>query len=191
MLRLALIENLRRVAARITAGKLDRKLANSWADRMTAIVEADPKNLVLELADMARSEPPMSSAFVAELKRRLQGQGPALGLPITWMEQRLGEDGTNIEALVRLENQRRAEDQVSVSNSISSLRFIHALDWREFVEMQSTVELILRRDPLEVYAHTDFATRDRCRHRLEFLARRSGYPEEADSRQGPEAGAHG
>ena len=100
---------------------------------MTAIAEKDPKNLVLEMADMARSDPPLSSAFVAELTRRLQGQGPALALPLTWIEQRLSEDGLNIVQLVRLENQRRAEDQVSVSNSISSLRFIHAMDWREFV----------------------------------------------------------
>ena len=35
MLRLALIENLRRVAARIAAGRIDRNLADSWADQMT------------------------------------------------------------------------------------------------------------------------------------------------------------
>ena len=34
MLRLALIENLRRVAARIAAGRIDRNLADAWADQM-------------------------------------------------------------------------------------------------------------------------------------------------------------
>jgi cellobiose phosphorylase len=183
MLRLALIENLRRVAARITAGKLDRKLANTWADRMISVAEKDSKNLVLEMADMARSQPPMSSAFVAELTRRLQGQGPALGLPLNWIEQRLSEDGLNIEQQVRLENQRRAEDQVSVANSISSLRFIHAMDWRIFVETLSRVEAILSLDPAAVYDQSDFTTRDRCRHRVEFLARRSAWTEEAVASQ--------
>lgn len=178
MLRLALIENLRRVAARITAGKIDRKLAGYWADRMVAMVGKDPKNLVLEMADMARSEPPMSSAFVAELTRFLQGQGPALALPLTWIEQRLEEEGLNIESLVRLENQRQAEDQVSISNSISSLRFLHAMDWREFVETMSRVDQILRRDPLDVYHRADFSTRDECRHRIEYLSKRSRRAEE-------------
>ncbi|MGB8148167.1 MAG: hypothetical protein WCF00_07275, partial [Azonexus sp.] len=83
MLRLAVIENLRRVGARIAAGWDERNLAGYWADRMTAVAENDPKSLILVIADMARSQPPMASAFVAELVRRLQGRGPALALPLT------------------------------------------------------------------------------------------------------------
>jgi Ser/Thr protein kinase RdoA (MazF antagonist) len=90
MLRLALIENLRRVAARIAQDRSDRNLADAWADRMIEAAESDPKSLILLTADMARSEPPTSSSFVAELARRLQGQGPALALPLTWIEQRVG-----------------------------------------------------------------------------------------------------
>ena len=48
---------------------------------MTAIVERDPKSLVLVIADMARSDPPMTSGFVAELARRLQGQSPRWRFP--------------------------------------------------------------------------------------------------------------
>jgi cyclic beta-1,2-glucan synthetase len=77
MLRLALIENLRRVAARIAADRIDRNLADYWADQMTEIAEKDPKSLILVIADMARSNPPMKSSFVAEFARRLQGQSPA------------------------------------------------------------------------------------------------------------------
>ena len=58
MLRLALIENLRRVAARIAADRIDRNLADYWADQMTEIAEKDPKSLILVIADMARSNPP-------------------------------------------------------------------------------------------------------------------------------------
>jgi cyclic beta-1,2-glucan synthetase len=60
---------------------------------MTEIAEQDPKSLILVIADMARSSPPMVGAFVAELARRLQGRGPALALPLTWIEQRLSESG--------------------------------------------------------------------------------------------------
>ena len=150
MLRLALIENLRRVGMGIAAGRLERDLAESWADRMIAAAERDPNSLILIIADMARSDPPMAGPFVAELARRLQGRTSALALPLTWIEQRLSESGSTIEQLVQSENQQQAADQVSVSNSIGSLRFLSALDWRQFVESMSVVEQTLREDPAGV-----------------------------------------
>ncbi|RJQ50865.1 MAG: cyclic beta 1-2 glucan synthetase, partial [Nitrospiraceae bacterium] len=173
MLRLALIENLRRVAARIATDRIDRNQADYWADLMTETAEKDPKNLILVIADMARSGPPMVSSFVAELVRRLKGQGPALALPLTWIEQRLSEYGQTIEQLVQSENQQQAADQVSMSNSIGSLRFLGAMDWREFVETMSAVDQILHEDPCGVYGRMDFFTRDRYRHIVEKIAKNS------------------
>jgi cellobiose phosphorylase len=183
MLRLALIENLRRVAARIAADRIDRNIADYWADQMTEIAAKDPKSLILVIADMARSNPPMVSSFVAEFARRLQGQGPALALPLTWIEQRLSESSLAIEQLVRSENQQQAADQVSMSNSIGSLRFLGAMDWREFVEKMSIVEQTLGEDPGNVYGKMDFATRDRYRHVVEKTAKNSPHSESEVARQ--------
>ena len=173
MLRLALIENLRRIGARVAAGMLDRNQADAWADQMIEVAEKDPKSLILVIADMARSNPPLVNSFVAELARRLQGQSSALALPLTWIEQRLSESGLTIEQLVQSETQSQAANQVSISNSISSLRSLIAMDWRDFVESMSAVEHKLREDPHGVYASMDFATRDRYRHVVEKLARYS------------------
>jgi cyclic beta-1,2-glucan synthetase len=173
MLRLALIENLRRAATRIAAQRIDRNRADYWADQMMEIAEKDPKSVILVIADMARSSPPMASAFVAELARRLQGQSPALALPLTWIEQRLSESGLTIEQSVQSENQQQAVDQVSISNSIGSLRFLGAMDWRTFVETLSVVERTLNEDPAAAYGKMDFATRDRYRHVVEKMARSS------------------
>ena len=170
MLRLALIENLRRVSSRISADRLDRNRAEHWADQMTETAEKDPTSLILVIADMARSNPPMVSSFVAELARRLQGQGPALALPLNWIEQRLAESGSTIKQLVQSESQQQAADQVSMSNSVGSLRFLGAMDWREFVETMSAVEQILRGDVRGIYGAMDFATRDRYRHVVEEMA---------------------
>lgn len=177
MLRLALIENLRRVAAHLAQTRLNRNLADSWADAMAESAENDPSNLILLVADMARSNPPLDSSFVAELVRRLQGQSPALTLPMTWLAQRLTESGQTIEQLVQSETQQQAADQVSISNSIGSLRFLSAMDWREFVETMSAVDHILRKDPSDVYTRMDFATRDCYRHVVEKLAKHSNMPE--------------
>jgi cellobiose phosphorylase len=171
MLRLALLENLRRVAARVMADWRYRGKAVRWADRMIATAEHDPKSVVLVVADMARSKPPMTGPFVAEMARRLQGQSPALALPLSWIEQRLSESGQSIEHLVQLEAQQQAANQVSIGNSIGSLRALSSIDWRDFVEHTSMVEQRLREDPADVYAAMDFATRDRYRHVVEALAR--------------------
>lgn len=177
MLRLALIENLRRVALRVASGRIDRELADSWADKMTEVAEKDPKSLILIIADMARTNPPMTSAFVSEFTRRLQGLSHFLISPLTWIEQRLSESGQTIEKLVQSGNQEQAGDQVSVSNSIGSLRFLESTDWKQFVERMSIVEQILRKDPGGAYGKMDFITRDSYRHIIEKIAKRSSQPE--------------
>ena len=171
MLRLAVIENLRRVAGMIALDMIDHNLADYWADEMTLTVKEDPGNLILTIADMVRSKPVLASPFVASFVRSLQGKGPALALPLSWMEQQLASMGTSSADLVRLENQKQAADQVSVSNSIGTLRFLSATDWRDFVESLSAVEAVLRQDKTGVYPLMDFATRDRYRHVVEGIAK--------------------
>ena len=62
MLRLALIENLRRVGVRMAAARADRDLANVWADQMMEMAES-------------RSEEPDSG------DRRHGASSPPLGAP--------------------------------------------------------------------------------------------------------------
>ncbi len=177
MLRLALIENLRRVSGRVATGMLDRSQASEWADQMIEAAEHDPKSLILVIADMARSNPPLVNSFVAELARRLQGHSAALALPLTWIEQHLSESNCTIEQLVQSETQSLAANQVTISNSIGSLRLLSEADWRDFVESLSSVEHLLRSDPSGTYAAMDFATRDRYRHVIERISRHSAHSE--------------
>jgi cellobiose phosphorylase len=183
MLRLALIENLRRVAARVAATRRDRDFASDWAERMVQVVEQKPGDLILVMADMARANPPLSGAFLAEMTRHLQGQSPYFVFANSWLAQRLSEQGLTIERLVVADGQAQAADQVSMGNSITSLRFLSSNDWRIFVEDHSRVEEVLQNDPACVYAGMDFTTRDRYRHVVEEIAKQSNRPEEDVARQ--------
>ena len=178
MLRLALLENLRRLSIQMVIDIANKSLAAEWADKLIDTAENDHKNLVLVIADMARSEPPMVSSFVAELARRLQEKGSSLSLPINWIEQQLSENGLTSDELIQQENQKQAADQVSISNSITSLRFLGSTEWREFVESTSIVEKILREDINGVYTGMDFYTRDQYRHSVEKIAKYSSLSEE-------------
>jgi cyclic beta-1,2-glucan synthetase len=177
MLRLAVIENLRRVAGKIALDRIDDNLAGYWADKMTTIAREKPADLILSIADMVRSRPVLDSPFVAAFTRKLQGKGPVLALPLTWMEQQLSAAGSSSVDLVRKENQKQAADQVSIRNSIGTLRVISAMDWRDFVEALSAVEHVLRKDPAGAYPQMNFATRDRYRHVVESIAKRSALSE--------------
>jgi cellobiose phosphorylase len=177
MVRLALIENLRRITERLTVARHDRDLADHWGERLQAMAEEPPPGLIAVFADLARAKLPVSSSFVAEFNQRLSLLPAPVPQARSWLEQRLAEAGLSVEQLVRAESQSQAGDQVSVSHTITSLRLLSAWDWRSFVETASTVERILRTDPADVYRQMDFATRDRYRHAVEALARHSNLSE--------------
>src|SRR5665213_989212 len=171
MLRLALIDNIRRIAEGLAYARNYRDLANHWADRMEASVEKNPSDLIIVISDLARSKVPLTSAFVAEFWRRLQSQGASLQFVRHWLDQRLTDSGLGVEELIQAESQLQAADQVSIGNTITSLRALGATDWKEFVETLSVVEQILRGDPARVYSEMDFASRDIYRHAIENIAR--------------------
>jgi cyclic beta-1,2-glucan synthetase len=183
MLRLALIENLRRVAQRIAAARRHRDIAADWSDRLLRAAEQRPADLVVVLADMTKASPPLSGAFLAEFTRALQGHSPAFALAGTWLEHCLAGEGYTIEQMVLAEGQAQAADQVSVGNSIGSLRFLAVHEWRDFVAGHSVVEQTLVDDPADVYGRTDFVTRNRYRTSVETIARRTGRSEEEVARQ--------
>ncbi len=177
MLRLALIENLRRVSSRIAWRRRNHDLAQEWAQRFIAVVNDRPKDLIRELADFAGADVELHTPFVAELSSNLRGQSATLALVLNWLDQQLAARGQNLEQILQAESQDQALDQVSIANSISSLRTLNSEDWRTFVENESVTEKALLKDPLRVHGATDFRTRDRCRHVVEELARRSRIPE--------------
>lgn len=183
MLRLGLIDNLQRITSALTRDRQERNLADGWVDRLQTVAEKNPSHLVVVVAEMAQSEIPVSPAFVAEFCQRLALHSPVLHLARSWVEQRLGEHGSSIEQLVHQDSQQQAADQVSVSQSIASLRFLSTMDWKEFVETLSLVEETLRTDPADVYRKMDFSTRDRYRHAVETFSRQSALTETDVARQ--------
>ena len=178
MIRLALIENLRRIASRMIVAQLDRDVAEYRATRILDVLAKDTSGVILEIAAMAKVDLPMSDAFVAEFVRQLHGQSPAFNIPIGWLEKKLAENGQTIERLIQSANHKQASSQVSISNTIESLRFLEITDWHEFVENLSVVEKELLRDPSGHYERMSFATRDGYRHVVENLALRCGLEEE-------------
>jgi len=177
MLQLALLENLRHVTLRIARRRKDRDTAIFWAERILAAADTQPKQLIKLLAEFVDADLPLSGPFMEEFYERLQAQGPFMAFVQSWVEQKLLEQGVTDTEL------SEAVGQISIANSIGSLRFIGNIDWKQFVEALSVVELTLRDDPMQQYATQDFNTRDHYRHVIEDVARCSSLTEQAVATQ--------
>lgn len=177
MLRVALIERLAPLGDAIVTRLDDRLRAAEWADHLGEVARHRPADIVLAIADMARTRATLSPAFATELHRRLQTGNPALSLALAWLEQRLGLARQTLASVLDEETRAQAIAQVSMGNCISGLRTIARTDWSDTVELLSRVERSLHGDPAGVYAAMDFATRDRYRHVVEEMARGSGSAE--------------
>ncbi len=173
MLRLASLENVRRVGVSIARRREERDVAIAWADRMLAAAEGEAKQLIHVLAEFADADLPLTAPFVEDFYARVQAQGSALAFVQSWLEHRLFEQGASAAQVLEAASREAAADQISIANSVGSLRFISALDWGKFVEELSLVEQLLRLDPSGAYDGQDFPTRDRYRHAVEALARGS------------------
>ncbi|HJQ99793.1 MAG TPA: hypothetical protein VJ826_15870, partial [Candidatus Polarisedimenticolaceae bacterium] len=170
MLRLALLENLRRVASRIARRRADRDAALAWSERLLEAANAAPRRLTHLLAELAEAHQDLTAPFVEELFERLQGQAPALAFVLTWAEQQFVERGTSVARLLQADTLTQGADRISMGNSVGSLATINAMDWKEFVETVSLVERALREDPAGIHDDQDFATRNRYRGVVEELA---------------------
>jgi cyclic beta-1,2-glucan synthetase len=161
MLKLALIENLRRLAAEMCTARAARRAADAYlesADAKTAgalPLGADP-------------------AFVVQLLHGFREYGLRLAPLRVAVDEELASRQLTAEDAIRAEHQRQGVAQASVANAITSLRFCATLNWQDYVEAVSLVEQVLARDPSGMYARMDFLTRDEQRRAVEQLAPSTG-----------------
>jgi cyclic beta-1,2-glucan synthetase len=173
-LRLALIENLRRLTSRVVTAREEREEADRLADNLLVATDEEQRSVVAGLIQQLEQRKQTGRAFVVQLTRRLRDQDPDVTPLVEWIDREAQSHGQSIEQIVQLEHQRQAASQVTVGNIITSMRLLSTIDWRGFVESVSLTEPILGADPAGAYAEMDFATRDRYRHVIERIARRAG-----------------
>src|ERR1700733_1064806 len=168
-LRIVLVENLRRAAARIVSSRAARQDADSAADRLLGVngYAAEPDALARRGATGA-SFPP---AFVVQLMLRLRDQDPNTTPARQWLEERLNSQGTTADEIVQEEHQRQGTSNVTVRNIITSMRLLSDVAGPEFFESVSLVDELLRAK--SGFAAMDFASRDLYRRAIEQLARGS------------------
>src|SRR6185295_1792339 len=163
ILRIALIENLRRLAEEILEAGSGRLAADGF---MTACEGQAAAPCVLP-ADC-------STAFIVRLLQRMREHGTEVSALHEAIEEHLHKRGSTVEEAIRAEYQHQASAQVSIANALTSLRLTSTLNWSDYFESVSLVEQVLQRDPAGAYGAMDFLSRDRLRQAVEELAAPTG-----------------
>ena len=172
-LRLALVENLRRLAVLIVRAREEREQADKLADKLLELASRQPAALIPLVAERLGKLQKIPQSFVVQLTQRLREQDPAV-MPVTdWLEKQLARQAASIEQIIHAEHQRQAATQVTVGNIITSMRLLSTLDWRDFFESVSLIEPLLGADPAGAYSKMEFTTRDRYRHVIERISKQT------------------
>ena len=166
-LRVVLVENLRRLAEQIVEGRTARHDGDALANELLGLGGRPARPLAFQGFEAAA----LPIAFTVKLVQRLREQDPESTPALSWLDEQLSKLGTSPDELVRVDHQSQAAMNVTVRNVITSMRVMATFDWAEFFESVSPVDEMLRSG--SHFGAMDFATRDRYRHAIEDLARRS------------------
>ena len=164
LLKLALVEHLRRRGDVLAAARADRQQADRVARAMESAPHAPPPKWPAQV----------NPAFATRLLQRCREYGETAARLRQQLTDALSSQGQSVEDAIRAEGQHQASLHESTSNLIGSLRLVSSFDWSEFFESVSLVEHILHRDPAGLYGRMDFRSRDRYRHAVEELAEPTG-----------------
>ena len=172
-LRVALVENLRRVARLIVRSRQARARADELADRLLGLSgwQVEQGEYVVR----REGDSPLADAFAMQLFQRLRDQDASVLPVLDWLNEKLSAQGTSADEVVAREQHAQGAANVTVRNIITSMQWMSSVDWTDFFESVSLVDEVLRAVP--GFAEMDSETRSVCRAEIELLSRGSGIPE--------------
>ncbi len=170
MLRLAFVENLKRLGARVKRVQEEQQKANYWAKRILKEKNIPHKKQGETFKELTSTHADPSPAFALQMLERLYDQGENIIPLLKWFKRNLSQKGLTVQSAITKERQRQAANQISVTNTIDSMRHILTLEWKKIVEKLSHLEKILKNDPSGHYPRMDFKSRNRYRTSIQNLA---------------------
>ena len=170
MLRIVLLENIRRLTEQILFTQKERDAADHW---LSPFLESEhgPEEWEVILKTLSPQEE-YSSAYAEQILKRLRDLGVDAAPLLHWVDRFVAKQDTTIEELAKLERQRQTMYQVTMGHAILSIHLITSEDWPRFFEEVSLVERVFKKDPSGVYSEMDFESRDAYRHQVEKIALR-------------------
>ena len=190
VLRVLLVENLRRLAERVATAKAARQAADEWCDALIESTAVDPQDLEPRYNAMARRG--VGRAFLLQLHERLNPDdidSPEIAsspnaVPDAALEclrvtlRRLLPDPSAAQVQQHAE---KAADNLSMRNAILGLRTLEDAHWRDVVDSTSVLVRALSASPTFRAERED--TQDASLFAIQRLARRGPHSESYIAKQ--------
>ncbi|ATW26012.1 GH36-type glycosyl hydrolase domain-containing protein [Candidatus Formimonas warabiya] len=163
MLKMALMENLKNICAKVGRSQME------WCK-----AEKMPLNALPDLDGFMGAHHTLHKgafSLVEHLLKRARREGGDTSRLYDFLEKKLQEFDLAVEQVVQEEHREQAARQVAMGNSITSMRLLTSINWNDVFENLSFVEGMLRQDPDGTYSRMDFPSRDYYRHQVEKIAK--------------------
>jgi cyclic beta-1,2-glucan synthetase len=137
-LRIALVENLRRLSEQVIRARHARVKADELADRLLGLSgrpAESSEDVLRELRDTT-----LAGAFAVQLIQRLRDQDESITPALLWLNRKLSAQGTSPGEVVAGEHHAQGAANATVRNIITSMRWMSSIDWLEFFESVSPVK---------------------------------------------------
>ncbi|EJF85072.1 GH36-type glycosyl hydrolase domain-containing protein [Candidatus Bartonella washoeensis] len=171
VVRMLLIENIRRISLRIKETQHMRHLANEVANKIALAKNETKLHSLFTLYEELTAD----STFSAHLFYRLRGASVDSTVALNWLEKQLHHQSSSPQIATADEHTRQAADGVTMGNIIRALKTIDDVDWTVWFERVSSVDFILRKK--SDFSEIDPHSRNAYRQVIETIARGSSLSE--------------
>lgn len=159
VLRISLIEKIRKICEQIV------KTYNNWEQAETWLDEYN-ENAELRLPNVENNY-----SFYEHLSFKLRRMGKNGVIVLNRIDNYIEKYGTSIEAISRKEHSIQAEMKISIGNSIVSLKYISNINWSELFNKISEVENIFNTEKSGIYPKMDLESKSAYRSKVEKMAK--------------------
>jgi cellobiose phosphorylase len=181
MLRLALIENIRVICEDVLETRKQWALAEETVEKWLEETETDTdqiselfKNNGKAINDAIDNANP---SYVEHLFYRLRRSGRRYSDVLRYIDESLDKFDTTTEIIAQKEHNTQALSTASMGNCIVSLKHLSSMNWTDLYDEASSLEKILRQDPLDSYSLMDTQSRFYYKNKVEEIAKTYGVSE--------------
>jgi cyclic beta-1,2-glucan synthetase len=170
MLRIALIDALRNICSHIMETHEEHLKAEELIKSIEQSSSQSDEQCIKVLNEYLKKIETLKPSFVEHFLHKLRRKLKVRPKIIKLLNEKLQNVNLSVDEITAFEHQNQASLQVSIGNTITSLKAISNMDWTEIFESLSQVEDILNLDPSGIYSKMDFESRDYYRNIVEKLA---------------------
>ena len=174
-IKIALIENIRKICEKIHVSQLQKYKVENIIERLVEQKNKDELQFtrLSEYKDKLTKYTEMKYPFIEYLSYKLKQYGKKAYPYISILEEQVNRAGMDLDEAIKKEHFEIAINKVSMGNCITSIKNLNRISMLEIFENINGVEDILKQDPANVYEKMDYQTKIVYRNTIKEIAQKT------------------